>query len=112
MTDAKTIYLAGPMKGYPESNYPLFNRVSTELRAAGHRVYCPAEYPHNGPHDTFPLRAAFAAYSSFICLEADTIVLLPGWQKSLGVSAELALAKNCKIDILEYKDGELAPLAS
>jgi hypothetical protein len=96
------IYLSGPMKGYPQSNYPLFNRVAAELRIAGHDVYNPAEFPHDGPFETFPLRRAFADYCRFICEEADAIVLLPGWEKSLGVSAELALAKNCKLDVIEW----------
>jgi hypothetical protein len=96
----RTIYLSGPMKGYPESNYPLFNRVAGELRAQGHKVYNPAEYPHDGP--TFPIREAFAAYSAFICREACTIVLLPGWEESKGATAEKALADNCGLDVIEY----------
>lgn len=100
---ARTIYLSGPMKGYPESNYPLFNRVAAELRAEGHRVYNPAEFSYcRVAHPVFPMRVAFAEYASFICKEADTIVLLPGWEKSLGVSAELALAKNCGLDVIEH----------
>lgn len=98
----RTIYLSGPMKGYPESNYPLFHRVSAELRAFGHEVYNPAEFKHDGPHETFPIRKAFAAYSEFICLRACTIVLLPGWEKSKGANAERALADNCGLEILEY----------
>lgn len=98
------IYLSGPMKGYPQSNYPLFLRVAAELRAQGNEVYNPAEFPHDGPFDTFPLRRAFADYCRFICEEADAIVLLPGWEKSLGVSAELALAKNCKLDVIEWAE--------
>lgn len=100
---AKAIYLSGPMKGYPESNYPMFHRVAAELRERGHYVYNPAEFEHNGPHETFPLRKAFAEYSAFICNEADAIVLLPGWEKSMGVSAELALAKNCGLEIIELR---------
>lgn len=92
------IYLSGPMSGYPDFNYPLFNKVASELRAAGNVVYNPAEYQYEGE---FPVRAAFAEYSEFICLSATMIALLPGWEKSLGVSAELALAKNCRIKILE-----------
>lgn len=100
----RTIYLSGPMKGYPQSNYPLFNAVAAALRDAGHSVHNPAEFPHDGPHETFPLRKAFASYCKFICEEADTIVLLPGWEKSLGVSAELALARNCNLDIIEWPE--------
>lgn len=94
------IYLSGPMKGYPQSNYPLFHSVTAKLRAKGHVVYNPAEFKHN--EEIFPLRKAFAEYCKFICEEADAIYLLPGWEKSLGVSAELALAKNCKLEIVEW----------
>lgn len=104
MNKARAIYLSGPMKGYKDSNYPLFNRVTAELRDLGHTVYNPAEFPHDGPNHTFPLRKAFADYCAFICNEADTIVLLTGWENSMGVSAELALAKNCGLDIIEHTD--------
>ncbi len=97
----KIIYLSGPMSGYPDFNYPLFHAVTGELRRLGHRVYNPAEFPHDGPPETFPIRAAFAAYSSFICLEAQVICLLPGWEKSMGASAEIALAKNCKLQVVD-----------
>lgn len=105
---SRTIYLSGPMKGYPQSNYPLFHSVSGALRAAGHQVHNPAEFPHDAAAGAFPLRQAFAAYCKFICEEADTIVLLPGWEKSLGVSAELALAKNCGLEIIEWATAETA----
>lgn len=100
----KVIYLSGPMKGYPDSNYPKFRAVAALLRAEGHTVYNPAEFEWcREAHSAFPLRLAFLEYCTFICQQADTIVLLPGWEKSLGVSAELALAKNCGLDILEHE---------
>ena len=93
------------MSGLPDLNYPLFHRVAGELRNDGHRVYNPAEFKHDEP--VFPMRKAFAEFCLFICNEADTIVLLPGWEKSLGVSAELALARNCGLDVLHYLEGVL-----
>lgn len=92
------IYLSGPMTGLPDFNYPTFNKTAADLRARGFTVYNPAEYKHDGP--VFPIREAFAEYSRFICLEADAIALLPGWENSLGVSAELALARNCNLEII------------
>lgn len=97
------IYLAGPMRGILDDNYPLFIRVAAELRKNGGIVYNPAEYEYDRTvHKTFPLREAFASHCNFICLEADSIMLLPGWENSLGVSAELALAKNCELFVTEY----------
>lgn len=97
---ARVIYLSGPMKGYPQSNYPMFHAVADELRGAGHRVYNPAVFSHS--EKVFPIRKAFAAYAKFICEEACTIVLLPGWEKSKGATCERALADNCGLQILEY----------
>lgn len=101
------IYLSGPMRGYPQSNYPLFNATAAALRAQGHEVYNPAEFPHEGP--VFPIRQAFAEYARFICLEAEAIYLLPGWEESQGVSAELALAKNCGLQVIFHTGGVEAP---
>jgi len=95
-------YLSGPMTGLPNFNYPEFNRVAALLRAKGEFVFNPTE--HNWDVNNFPIREAFATYCNFICLEADKIVLLKGWQNSLGVSAELALAKNCGLIVEEWAD--------
>lgn len=67
----------------------------------GHRVYSPHEFPKNwGPgHD---VRKAFAAYCSFICLEAEDIVMLPGWQESQGCLIELGLALKCGLRTLMW----------
>lgn len=88
------------MRGLPEFNYPAFHDMAAALRARGHEVYNPAEYPHDGSKEAFPIRQAFADYARFICLEADALFLLPGWECSLGASAEIALAKNCRLPIL------------
>lgn len=89
------------MKGYPESNYPLFHETARRLRAIGHHVYNPAEFAPGA--DPFPIREAFADYSRFICLEACTIYLLPGYERSLWAGAELALARNCGLDVLYHE---------
>lgn len=104
------IYVAGPMRGYPEFNFPAFNAAAAKLRAAGHFVFNPAERD-NERHGTdiskgnatgdeeqcarehgFDLRVALAEDADFICRQADAIALLPGWQESRGARAERALA--------------------
>lgn len=90
------IYLAGPMAGYPERNYPAFMRAAKALRDLGYEVYNPAEYEANGT-DEFPFREAFTEYTNYILNRADIIALLPGYENSVGASAELALARVVKL---------------
>ena len=103
----RTIFLSGPMQGIPDHNYPAFDRAARFLREQGHEVYSPAEYPHEGPLEDFPLEKAEADYAVFILTKADTIALLPGWGTSKGVAAELALAYACGIDVLDLTDVEI-----
>lgn len=41
----RKIYLAGPMSGLPDLNYPAFHAAAAKLRAMGHVVLNPAENP-------------------------------------------------------------------
>lgn len=104
------IYLAGPMRGYENFNFPAFDYAAEKLRAEGHYVFSPAErdrtihgnkLEQNVTGDErvaekavgFSLREALAADLNYIAHYATGIALLPGWEKSSGVAAELALAK-------------------
>lgn len=106
-TKPRTIYLAGPMQGYPEFNFPTFNAAAYTLRQSGYQVFNPAEKDierHGGVNISagnaagsiaeakakhgFSLRQALSEDMAFICLEANVIVLLPGWEKSNGAQAE------------------------
>lgn len=93
----RKIYLAGPMTGLPDRNYPLFHRAAAYLRERDHFVYNPAERPFDN------LRSAFAAYSSFILHVADTIVLLPGHMSSIGATAERSLARAVGLESFELE---------
>ena len=72
----KRIYLAGPMSGHPDFNYPAFHDYARRWRAMGWTVENPAE-AHDGRQDL--------AYSDYVRydLEAlracDAIALMPGW---------------------------------
>lgn len=114
------IYVAGPMRGVPDFNFPLFNKTTERLRAAGHTVFNPAErdiVKHGGDmfktqtateeeitKKGFSLRDALKADTSWICENADAICLLPNWEESVGAKAEVALAHALKIWVLPVED--------
>src|ERR1700679_3648057 len=108
------VYIAGPMTGIPQFNFPLFNKVAADLREQGHSCFNPAardierhaniDFTSGDVEQVksqgFSLREALADDTNYICLEADAIVMLPGWEFSLGARAEHALATALKHTIL------------
>ena len=92
------IYVAGPMRGYPNFNFPAFHEAAAQLRAAGHEVHSPAEHDESGGFDPsgsdedFDLRAAFR-WDLDQVQAADAVVVLSGWTGSQGASAEVAVAR-------------------
>lgn len=99
----RRIYLAGPMTGLPGNNYRAFHDVAGELRAGRHTVRSPAEFdPAFGHRDgaDFPLRDAFAQYVRDLGW-CEVVVVLPGWQHSRGVLAELAVAAVFDLAVVE-----------
>jgi hypothetical protein len=112
------LYLAGPMRGIPYLNSPAFRLAADQLRAKGHEVYSPVEDDereygvdltlHAPDGDElylekhgFSLREAFGRSMTYICLHAEGIALLPGWQNSKGATAEYATAKALGLVVLE-----------
>ena len=87
------IYLAGPMTGYPQHNFPAFDRERDRLRALGHEVVSPADISRE-------MDAAAGVESGalpwkrymdqdLIALETcQAICLLPGWWHSRGAVIE------------------------
>lgn len=83
-----TVYIAGPMTGRPEFNFPAFHEAAKRLRAQGHTVVNPAElYKHTDQPWDFYIRGSLKAM-----LDCDTIYLLQGWRNSRGAKIEAMLA--------------------
>jgi hypothetical protein len=97
------MYLSGPMTGVPEWNHPLFHRVAAEFRLGGFEVCNPAEF-FDG--DTTKERKDYMREAIKYLLEADTVVLLPGWDKSEGARMEAKIATELDLIIVEYVDNE------
>lgn len=104
-TEPTKAYLAGPMRGYPEFNFPAFEQATRVLRHHGHTIFSPAEHDLDNGFDPsgmdgtieelaevgFDLREALRIDTEWICCHAEAIFLLPGWKDSSGARAEKAL---------------------
>lgn len=83
------VYIAGPMQGYSDFNYPLFKETARIWRAEGWQVLCPAELYI----DTSGPATSYLANSVKEMLDCTSIALLKGWERSRGARAEFALAE-------------------
>ena len=104
------IYIAGPMRGYPQFNFPAFYAAGDYFKSIGWEVFNPAQKDDEkygnemattnltGDEDEaaeehgFCLRTALAMDLNWICKEATHIYMLKGWEKSRGAMAEHATA--------------------
>jgi len=94
------IYVAGPMSGLPDFNYPAFNGVAAHLRSMGHEVENPAEnpVPPCGSWNGY-MRMALAQV-----VRCDWMVMLPGWEKSHGARLEHYVATTLGMKVLLASD--------
>lgn len=101
---SKKYYLAGPMSGIPQFNFPAFDRACEVLRASGLDIVSPHE--HDTPEtqkaarasvDGAPMPKESGAESWAECLARDVvlvgdvcagIIFLPDWQRSRGAKLE------------------------
>lgn len=104
-TANKKIYVAGPMSGYPEFNFPAFFSTSERLRSEGWTVFNPAEKEGEtlskesrktgdsvlAAEQGFNFREVYA-WDVLNVIEADAIYMLPGWEQSPGARGEHAVA--------------------
>lgn len=111
------LYISGPMRGYPNTNFPMFDEVSRYVRSCGddderwealspadndRRVWPEVEQSEGFALGVHPEGTEFPPGFSFPELftwdvqaigEADGIVLLPGWEQSTGAKLEVACAE-------------------
>jgi hypothetical protein len=96
MTARLRIYIAGPMTGLPEWNFPAFNQAAADLIAVGHHPLNPASSFGGCPD--FP-REAYVRENLQMLLRADAVALLPGWSKSAGTMVELQIARELNLSV-------------
>lgn len=93
MNDGR-IYIAGPMYGLPERNYPAFNEAELQWQARNWVVENPV---NNGKPPPFIVTeddqiAWYMRQSMVQILRCDAMCLLPGWENSRGAKFEREMA--------------------
>lgn len=97
---AGRVYVAGPMTGLPEFNFPAFNAKAAELRANGWHVENPAEHGHVEGAEW----ADYLHYDIGRMATCSTIHLLPGWCQSRGAALEVHVASVLGMEF-QYAEG-------
>ncbi|AOK00370.1 DUF4406 domain-containing protein [Burkholderia vietnamiensis] len=91
------LYLAGPMSGYPELNFPAFNAEASRLRGLGFQIVNPAEINANSGADWLSCMRADIKQ----LVDCDGIALLPGWERSRGANVEHVVARGLGLRVYQ-----------
>lgn len=114
-------YIAGPMRGIENFNFPAFDTASQVGRDAGYEVISPADMDRNSgfkendsPEKAASLTKVFVkrdvdALLSLNPENGDGIALLPGWDRSTGAMAEVMLARWLKLKVVDARTFEPFP---
>lgn len=108
------IYLAGPMTGIPQSNFPAFDIAAMELREKGYEIISPAELDEPAERQralaskdgiiTMRQWQEFLARDLKIVSEVDGVAVLGGWHNSKGARQEVFTAVNLDKPIYRVVD--------
>lgn len=94
------LYLAGPMTGIADFNFPAFYEATSALRRAGWHVENPADHG-------FREGASWADYLRYDLgriTTCESVALLPGWESSRGVQLELSVAKDLGMHVAPFQE--------
>lgn len=90
----KKLYLAGPMTGYPEFNFPAFHAEAKRLRGLGFEVINPAELNGVGVAWVDCMRNDIRHLMS-----CQAVALLEGWAHSRGARLEAHIATELQMPV-------------
>lgn len=97
---ARRLYLAGPMTGFEDFNFPAFNKMAAELRARGYAVENPAEHGVVEGADW----ADYMAYDLTRLGLCGQVAVLPGWENSKGAQLEVHIARELGMTVVNAHD--------
>lgn len=91
----RSAYLAGPMRGIEDFNYPLFNAAASELSKWGYVICNPADTDAEVHDDAVAAKNPLDVYMQRDLADVartDAVFLLPGWEQSEGANIEVTVA--------------------
>lgn len=91
------LYVAGPMSGHPENNYPAFNDNTSALRGAGYGVVNPAEF--SVPSGVRVHYVDLIREDLRQMLDCHGVAVLDGWWESHGARNEVNVAGMLKMPV-------------
>lgn len=102
------IFISGPMTGYVLHNYPIFDKVEECLKIAGYECVNPASIwvKYNPEKADFDKALYCAMVKEIQDAErtCNVILLLPGWEDSVGVRLELQTAIELHMKIVQWRN--------
>ena len=106
-------YLAGPMRGIDQANFPAFDAAAVVLRGMGWTIFSPADNDRDNGYDGNNVAPDGENHKLFAwdlarILEASCVIVLPGWETSTGCHWEFAVAHATGKPVFQYP--ELTPV--
>jgi hypothetical protein len=102
------VYLSGPIAGQEHAGIPAFEDAANRVRLRGHEPVmpqdvqppvhdgdCPPSYDHGNGHSA----ACWMRADIAVLLGCDAVLMLGGWQRSVGAVRELSVATWCGIPV-------------
>ena len=102
------VYVAGPMTGLTDLNYPAFDTAAKHLRGYGFVVENPAENERPNPTPTW---AEWMRLGLTQMLRCNSVLLLPGWHASKGAVIEARIALDLGLLVIDGETGAALPTA-
>ena len=113
----KRLYIAGPMRGYDDFNYPAFNRAADailndpelcDIWQACNPAEIGADFaPPDDLAQSPELLKRLMEFELAVVKSCDAILLLRGWEKSEGARAELRVALDNNLEIYTQDSMEI-----
>lgn len=117
----KKFYIAGPMTGIPQFNFPAFDVAAASLRSYGYLVVSPVELddpssrsaalanetgdPEQYNNETGETWGDLLARDvKLIADEVSGVVALEGWEESRGARLEVFVARTCGKPVYSYEE--------